>query len=298
MSKSQRAFVFTLFGEVENDDIPVDHDAIKYMIYQLEKCASSGKLHYQGYVELKQKKTFGSMKRLFDDETVHIEFRKGTAIQARDYASKEDTRIRGPWEFGIFSKDNQGKRNDLLIAKEDIDKGMVIDEFVQKHTNVYARHMRFFKEYYAEKNKNVIRDPPYVEVLIGPPGCGKTRKVYDENKLEDIYEVSSGNSGNLWFDGYTQQSVLLLDDFYGEIRFSTLLRLLDRYRFRGEVKGGYVYINPKKIYITSNKDPKEWYGDMDISPLTRRFSVVYNWFGSCSGVSTPPPPCVVGGEMP
>jgi len=59
-----------------------------------------------------------------------------------------------------------------------------------------------------------------------------------------------------WWDGYNDQEVVLIDDF--EL---TSLKYLDHYlklwadpwgALTGEIKGGTINLNYKKIYITSN----------------------------------------------
>lgn len=50
------------------------------------------------------------------------------------------------------------------------------------------------------------------------------------------------------------------------IDISHLLRWLDRYPVRVEVKGGSRPLNAEKIWITSNVEPRYWYPDLD--PLT------------------------------
>ena len=54
---------------------------------------------------------------------------------------------------------------------------------------------------------------------------------------------------------------MVIDDFYGWIRLDEMLRILDRYPHRVEVKGGMVQFLAEKIYITSNVEPKDWYKD-------------------------------------
>jgi hypothetical protein len=60
------------------------------------------------------------------------------------------------------------------------------------------------------------------------------------------------------------------------MKFNTLLRLLDRYPFRCEYKGGNRYINSKYIVITSNRHFKGLYNlpDEYIKQLERRIDVI------------------------
>ena len=46
----------------------------------------------------------GKVKKLFDINFIHLEIRRGTQQQARDYCQKHDTRVDGPWEYGTPHK--------------------------------------------------------------------------------------------------------------------------------------------------------------------------------------------------
>lgn len=67
---------------------------------------------------------------------------------------------------------------------------------------------------------------------------------------------------------------MIIDDFYGWIKYSTLLRLLDRYPMRVEYKGGQANFLAKTIIFTSNRHPSEWY-KMDNSALMRRITEIW-----------------------
>lgn len=88
-------------------------DKMRYLGYALER-ASSGTIHWQGYVELKSPTTLSSLKVLLGNNP-HIEARQGTAQQARDYyaepGDKPGETLQPAKEFGKLSA--QGKRNDL-----------------------------------------------------------------------------------------------------------------------------------------------------------------------------------------
>lgn len=112
-----------------------------------------------------------------------------------------------------------------------------------------------------------------VIIKIGPPGCGKTRWAFEN--FPDLYRVSiPKKTGQLWFDGYEGQETILLDDFYGEIAYATLLHLLDGYPMQVQIKGGFVWKNWKRVIITSNEYIENWYPIRQIAALRRRVTDV------------------------
>jgi len=93
-----------------------------------------------------------------------------------------------------------------------------------------------------------------------------------------------------WWDGYDNQDAVLFDDFRGDFcTFHYLLRVLDRYPMRVEVKGSSREFNSKRIYITSCYPPTEIYNksDEDVKQLIRRideiiFLVTKKWHSDAS----------------
>lgn len=98
--------------------------------------------------------------------------------------------------------------------------------------------------------------PPQIWTFWGKTGTGKTRRVWEFANVDELWV----HPGDRWFDGYDSQRAVLFDDFDGSwFKLSYLLKLLDRYMMQVPVKGGYVWWNPKTIYLTSNINPKDWY---------------------------------------
>lgn len=227
-------------------------EKMKYLVYQLEK-GESGTQHLQGYCELLKRQRFQAAKKLIAD-SAHIEPRKGSAAQARDYAMKEDTRLAGPWEFGEFSDSFQGKRNDLLqlyeSAKAGKRKAVVLDE----QPACYMRHYKAFAHVVSILRPE--RRDRQVFLLIGPPGQGKTH--YVRTTYPDCY-VTPVESKGFWFDGYEGHEVALIDDFSGQWPLKSLLRVLHDWPEQLPCKGGFVWWNPTKIFITTNENFETWY---------------------------------------
>lgn len=111
--------------------------------------------------------------------------------------------------------------------------------------------------------------PMQVFVIVGPPGCGKTRFVYDRHGKQNVFKW---NWRTKFFCGYRHEEVVLIDDFDGcGINYEVLLELLDRYPMIVELKGSHTNFNSKRIFITSNVPYQDWYkGVPNKSALTRR----------------------------
>jgi len=72
----------------------------------------------------------------------------------------------------------------------------------------------------------------------------------------------------------------VIDEFYGWMPLDFILRLFDRYPLLVPVKGAHAQFVSKKILVTSNKHPIDWYRNIDqvhIPALMRRIEVVYHY---------------------
>ncbi len=240
-------------------------DWCKYTMYQLElgeNCTS----HIQGYVELKTAKSLKGVKKILP--TAHWEERRGTQEQAIKYCSKKETRVDGPFEQG--EKKEQGRRTDLeQIATDIIVEGKTISEIAKEYPVPYIRYCKGLialkQEFMMERSTT-----PDVWWVWGATGAGKS-KWASEQKGTLYWKPLPGK----WWDGYTQQDVIILDDLRKDcFKFHELLRLLDKYPLRAETKGGWVNINSPKIVITSCFKPTDFYeGREDINQLIRRIKV-------------------------
>lgn len=229
----------------------------RYLVYGQE-VGESGTPHLQGYVEFEHPKTLGGLKKILP--TAHWEQRKGTPEQASTYC-KKDGQVT---ERGEIPR--QGKRSDLEeVAKLALDRSVPLEQIAATAPAVYARYHRGL-----EKLKSTLyterTSPPEVVWLYGPTGVGKTRQAVEANSSFFIKD------GTRWWDGYTQQHTIIIDDFDGKWPIRDLLRLLDRYPYQGETKGGYVKINSPLIFITCDKPPEcVWFGH-ELAQIMRRIN--------------------------
>lgn len=256
---------------VNNPDRYVDfHDDMQFLVYQQE-VGEMGTPHYQGYCELKKQLSLSSIKKIRGLERAHIEPRRGTQQQAIDYCTKLDTYVDGPWRHG--EPKNQGSRSDLNalahLARSGANKRKAFEEMPA----VYLRNYKAFG--HVQTLFKPSETERRVTLLYGPPGSGKTRYVMD--KYPDAYFIPV-TSKELWFDGYDGHEVACIDDFAGQIPLLAMLRIIDRYVCQVQVKGGFVWWNPKQIFVTSNYTVDGWYdytSRMDsLEALNRRFNEV------------------------
>lgn len=155
-------------------------------------------------------------------------------------------------------------------------RGEGLASMVANHPNVFVKYHAGFEKLATHAMKPRRADkPPEIWWLYGSTGVGKSRHVHE--KEMDLF-VALGT--HKWWQGYTQQQAILIDDMRCNYApFNELLKILDIYPYKGEVKGGHVHINSPRIYITSQFPPHSVYNRSarsgeDIAQLYRRLSHV------------------------
>lgn len=230
--------------------------AFRFVAFQ-EEVGASGTRHFQGVLSFSRQKRLQTVKNQLGVE-LHLEIMRGTMEQAYAYATKEDTRVRGPWQAGEMVVERQ--RTDLHRATQLLkEKGLAYIK--EELPEVYARYPKGLDALEFHRVESLQRDSDNVKVtlLIGNPGCGKTRKVLNDVPAAELYHHEPGDA---WYDGYHGQPVVLLDDFCGAasgMRLDKALRFLDRYRVRLPVKGSFTYLVATRVIITTNIHPAGWY---------------------------------------
>lgn len=260
-----RSYCFTI-NNYTNLDIAyvvcLDEYPIKYMIAGFE-VGEEGTPHIQGYVQYVNPRSFQSVSRSLPRANLRVA--DGDAHSNFIYCSKD----KEYYEVGKCPP-KAGHRTDLDAVRETLDNG-TIEDFADQHFGAFLRYGRMAKEYKFMKMKHRT-EPPKVTWVYGPTGSGKTSFACSDTKSFYIKD------GTQWWDGYEQQETIVIDDFDGEWPFRDLLRLLDRYPYQGQIKGGYVKINSKNIIITCDRSPAEVYDHIDgnlRAQILRRIHTVY-----------------------
>lgn len=215
--------------------------------------------HIQGFVQFEKKVRITMWKKI--NKRIHAEIMRGTIEQAVKYC-KKDGIYEEKGEYMIF-----GQRNDLLEAKKkcaEVNLRAVTSP--ESNYNIQVIRSCEIMLKYHEK----VRDfKPEVIWIYGDSGAGKTKYVAEKCAEVDTY----WKDATKWWDGYDAHEVTVMDDFRASnMKMNELLKLIDRYPHRLEVKGGFRQMLSKKFYITSIMHPKDVYNlpEEPISQLLRR----------------------------
>lgn len=231
---------------------------MRYIVIGKET-GTNGTPHLQGYVEMTNAVRLSSLKKMC--ERAHWEPRKGTPAQAAEYCKKDGNY----WESGELP--NQGARNDLKEVAEQVRSGVSLAKVAEENPGMWVKYHKGFRDLKMSLLKDRTERPTVIW-LWGGTGVGKTRTAVEKSSSFYIKD------GTHWWDGYEQQETIIIDDFDGKWPFRDLLRLLDRYPYRGQYKGGYVNVNSPYIYITCEFHPCVLWSGTSLTQITRRLTEI------------------------
>jgi len=290
--KKSRHAVFTVnnYTVQEVEALRLNGATSKHLVFGYEIAPSTGTPHLQCFICWENPRSILAFRDSFTTKDIHIETHlKGTHMQASDYCKKSESKdpLRNPnfEEFGDCPR--QGARTDFASALEEIKSGVPVEEVVDNQPQLLPM-IRSLETYKNRLLKPLQRDVNVI-VLWGDSGTGKSRWAYEQ--FPDLYSKPPTK----WWDGYSGQKTVLLDDFYGYIPHSELLNVLDRYPFHAEVKCSYVWAQWTTVIITSNKSPEFWYTRGLTPELRRRLhKIVFYSIDAPPQTLYPPPPCQEG----
>lgn len=246
----------------------------EYFMFQLER-GDGGFEHYQCFLYCRHKKrltTWGNLFRTFMGVRPHVESVRGTNAQAKDYCSKEESRVEGPWSGGDDSvlRVVQGSRSDLQVAAQAILDGD--DSVLENDPSLYLRYSSGVQRLLAVRRRrrflqdqlcpqNVLRI-----VFTGSAGTGKSRTALSWcRELQECwgwrtYQPLTSPSNTLLFDDYDGEEILYVDDFMNGLSYHNFLNVFDEYprplpaRYAGTYKAWKVVIMTTNLLF-----PDEFY---------------------------------------
>jgi len=256
MTRSAKNWCFTVnnYTDVEVQQMAeaaselLESQSLQYVVWGKE-VGETGTPHLQGFASFSKRITLQQLKQQLKLRA-HCEASRGTPTQAAEYCKKDGNYT----EFGRLPH-GRGHRSDLLELVERVKSGASKKQIENEFPGQFIRYRNSILSSIADHSTERMWECD-VRVFWGRTGTGKTRKVFESHDRDIIY-VHPGES---WFNGYEGQEVALFDDFNGsEFKLAYFLKLLDRYPMKVPIKGAYVQWAPKIIYVTSNKDPADWY---------------------------------------
>lgn len=193
---SSKNWMFTINNPTA--PVPFDGETMHCLVYQLER-GESGTAHYQGYVEFKSRRTLAVAKR-YISESAHLERRNGTRSQAIAYCTKEETRVEGPWKFGDWETNNQGKRSDIKEFKEwFFHAKRSADDILDEYPDIVAKYPRFIASCESSFRRRNFTTPeftpnsPWQEELVT-----YLSTTPDPRKIQWLYD-QTGGTGKSYF---------------------------------------------------------------------------------------------------
>lgn len=149
----------------------------------------------------------------------------------------------------------------------------------------YNRGIRALAGIYQQKlvkTRKIERTlkPPCVIVFHGDSNAGKTFTA-DFLAGPDAYAFMVQGGNTTWWDGYEGQDDIVIQEFGkgGSMSFTEFKIMCDN-GIQVQTKGGTTWLIPKRIWITSNDDPLNWYSNVtNRKPLYRRLTYVYVFKG-------------------
>lgn len=279
MSSRLRRVCFTVNNPTDKDLEDLNNsEAWAYLIWTIEHADGKGTPHVQGYGELKAQQRFSWLQKWCP--RAHFEGARGSAAQNLAYCTKE-----GSLDFEHGTPRRQGERNDLdAVRASALEGGMreVVTWGNLQQIRVAEKYLSYHEEQRSWK--------PTVHWIWGPTGVGKSAKA-EAMAGSDAYWMDDRK----WWEGYDGHEVVILDEFRGTWWTLTyMLRLLDRYPFRVEFKGGSRQFLARTVIITSCYPPELAYRNCGeaIGQLIRRIDSVTE-MGAPEGT---PPVSEVGGN--
>lgn len=269
MSKSTRGYLFTKnhYG-VQDEELLKVLDA-QYVCYGKEVAPTTGTPHLQGYVYFRTAITFASALSKLPGGS-HLEAARGTGEQNRAYCSKEGDF----WEKGQCPVDKKRAAEDTWNDAYDSAK---LGDFDAIPRSMYVRYLSNWKRVRTDvlqADAPPDLDGPCGEWYYGPPGTGKSYKARHDNPGAYIKNC------NKWWDGYVNQDTVVMDELNAELAKALgthLKNWTDAYPFMAEVKGGSMFIRPKKFIVCSNYSIEDCFADdlVLLDAIKRRFKVTH-----------------------
>lgn len=215
------------------DNIEISLFNAKRYVFQLEQAPTTNRLHIQGYVEFKNKKTLSGVKNVID-KTTHWEQAKRDADTNYAYCTKEDTRVKGPWVKGFPMP--------LILPIKEF-RPWQAKVWAIYNTNPGDREIYWFYDYAGGTGKTALAK--YI--------CMKGNALYVNGKATDVKcAVAQAKAAGkevkcvIWGVPRSQEKY---------VSYAAIEEIKDGIFFSGKYESTQVIINSPHIFVFSNFYP-------------------------------------------
>ncbi len=255
---------------------------IEFLIYQEEKGATTGTIHFQGYVEfIKKVRPVGKKSRAKKEWEHAGWYRADDPRGSIKYASKLETRLAGG-QHGKAGRARKNREDTVMDVIEHFKTEKDVAIVAKAHPLVAFHHYNKLVRFGMD---GLERTECHVMLLVGPTRVGKSRfsaKFAKENG--SFYVVPSKTRHNDRWDWqkYIGQKTIIInewdDSWINPLDFKLFF---DETPFQVEKKGHCLDMVSDYIMLTTNKDPKDWYRKWranggDATPLEARITQYFD----------------------
>lgn len=256
-----RRYRLTINNPEETDEQMYEYlknlEYMKYFIFSREKGEKEGTIHLQIFLIFTIGKRFSTIKKLFPK--AHIEPAKGSNNQNRDYCSKSETHLSGPFEFGDFIEERS--RTDLKNFFVMVNAGATDYELQCLYPKLYEKNVSKLPAFRNAKIMQdfgkTIRKDLIVTYVYGSTGVGKTYSILKKYDKGSFYRITD-YVRDPWQD-YIDQKVVVFDEFRSQFPMVNMLHFLDIYPVSLPARFSNKVTCYNMLFIISNIPPSAQY---------------------------------------
>lgn len=250
---------------------------IRFIAYGSEICPKSGKPHHQVFCYMHNPRSPGAttcnkIGDMFGKKHCFAMAMFGSILQNESYCMKESSLIK------VGSEPKQGMRGDLEETKVSLlDGSLTTDMICSENPMMFHQYGRTLERLELIGLRRKWRKEMTQGIwYTGPAYSGKSHIAFDGFDPSTHYQK---NLNEDWWDGYKGQETVILNEFRGQIKFSELLDLCDKWpkNVKWRCRESVPFL-AKKLIITSIKSPYEVYtsynDDEPWEQFERRFKIV------------------------
>lgn len=243
-----------------------------------QEVGEEGTPHLQGYTAWENPRSLNKFKLSISARLHYEPYTQGSAQQNRNYCLgmvEKKGFTQNPTFEEVGELPAQGERTDWNSARTHLQTGSSVVSVIEAQPQLLPC-IRSLERYQILATSKPLHRDVNVICLIGQSGTGKTRGAYQISPT--LYSKPEGQ----WWDGYTGQKTILLDDYYGDIPYGQFLKVLDRYPLQIPQKGSFIYAQWDTVIITSNQHPRNWYPQGFTDALKRRIFHLEEYYNHAS----------------